>query len=78
MTPDEKFLLSLYKIAEQKGDLEIEIKIEAVARSLRMRPVATNTIVKALAQANLIQKRPEERIRLTPRGIQLAEELYQS
>lgn len=73
-TPDEKFLLAVYKAALAKDDLKAEIEIAPLARSLGLREVATGTIVKQLAQANFVQKRGKDSIRLTDRGIAFAEE----
>ncbi|MBI5272797.1 MAG: hypothetical protein HY861_02300 [Chlamydiia bacterium] len=68
-TPDEKFLIQLYKIASQKGDPFSSVLCGAVARALGQKETATKNIVKHLAQANFVEKLDEAAVVLTPRGM---------
>lgn len=77
-TPDEKFLLQLYKIAQEKGDPYAGIDHRRIARDLALRETAVKTIIKHLAQANFIKKIDETTIILTAHGYDFAiDELQQ-
>ena len=72
-TADEKLLIRIYEMAAAKGDLYAEISVEKAATSLGQRKTAASTIVKHLAQANLVKKGEEGYVALTRGGIQWVE-----
>lgn len=67
-TPDEKFLMQLYKIAHANGDPYVGIDYRGVAASLGQKETAVKNIVKHLAQANFIQKIDDTTILITQHG----------
>ena len=67
-TPDEKFLMQLYKIAHANGDSSVAIDYRDIAFSLSLKETAVKNIIKHLAQANFIKKVDETSIIITQRG----------
>ena len=67
-TPDEKFLIQLYKAALQKGSPHEEIDVRGVAAALGQKETAVKNIIKHLAQANFVKKVDPTTIYLTPHG----------
>jgi predicted transcriptional regulator len=67
-TPDEKFLIKLYKKAMQNGDPFAEMDYRGVAAEAGFKETATKNIVKHLAKANFIKKSDETTIYLTSQG----------
>ena len=67
-TPDEKFLIQLYKIAHQNGDPYKAIDYRGVAARLGQKESAVKNIIKLLAKANFITKVDDTMILLTPHG----------
>jgi len=67
-TPDEKFLIQLYKLAHENGDPFKAIDYRGIAASLRQKESAVKNIMKLLAQANFIKKIDDTMILLTPHG----------
>jgi Mn-dependent DtxR family transcriptional regulator len=74
-TPDEKFLVQVYKAASLKGDPQGVVDIRKVAKSLGQKEIATKNIIKHLAQANFVMKEGEHSLSLTKRGVDLASKL---
>ena len=72
-TPDEKFLIQLYKIAQSKGGLHNIVSIKAVITPLGQKETMGKTMVKHLAQANFVKKHGEEAVSLTDHGIRFVE-----
>jgi len=67
-TPDEKFLIQLYKAAHAEGDPYTPIDYRGIAQSLGQKETAVKNILKHLAQANFIKKAGDSEIFLTDRG----------
>ena len=67
-TPDEKFLIRLYKVAHEQGDPYAAIDFRGIAASLGQKDTAVKNIMKHLAQANFIKKVDDTMILLTPHG----------
>lgn len=67
-TPDERFLISLYRAAEKKGDLFSLFDSREIARTVGLKETALKNIVKHLAQANFVKKVDPASIYLTQRG----------
>lgn len=67
-TPDERFLIAVYKTAMGGGDPFREVNARGVARSIGLKETALKNIMKHLAQANFIQKVGDDSLYLTKRG----------
>jgi Mn-dependent DtxR family transcriptional regulator len=67
-TPDEKFLIRIYRVALEKGDPCKPVNFHAVARSLGQKETAIKNIIKHLAQANFVKKIDEDTLVLTELG----------
>lgn len=67
-TPDEKFLIQLYKTAHAHGDPYMAIDYRGVAASVGLKEKGVKNILKLLAQANFIKKVDDTMILLTERG----------
>jgi len=67
-TPDEKFLIQLYKLAHENGDPYKAIDYRGVAARLGQKESAVKNIIKLLAKANFITKVDETMILLTSHG----------
>lgn len=67
-TPDEKFLIQLYKLAHQNGDPYKAIDYRGVAARLGQKESAVKNIIKLLAKANFITKVDDTMILLTSHG----------
>lgn len=78
VTKDERFLMGLYELAEEAGDLYATFDVLEVGESTNLSPKAVKTIVTLLAQANFVKKVSRTELCLTDHGIRLAEELFQS
>ena len=75
MTPDEKFLIAVYKKAKEKGNPQIPVNFKKIALEIGQKETAIKNIIKHLAQANFVKKVEEHLIQLTPRGCALVEEI---
>ena len=67
-TPDEQFLIALYRKAMGEGDPFQEINSRGIARSIGIKETALKNIIKHLAQANFIKKVADDSVYLTQRG----------
>ncbi len=67
-TPDEKFLIQLYKLAHQNGDPYKAIDYRGIAARLGQKESAVKNIIKLLAKANFITKVDDTMILLTSHG----------
>ena len=67
-TPDERFLIQLYKEAMEGGDPHAMIDYRGIAKSLGQKETAMKNIIKHLAQANFLKKVDETTVHLTERG----------
>lgn len=74
-TKDERYVLWLYKIAKEDGNLEGTYSRYEVGQMAGLHPKAVDTICKLLVQANFIRKDGDEGIYLTPHGLKLCEQL---
>lgn len=72
-TKDEYFMIALYEMAKESGDLETPFDRYAVGDRGGVTPKAVNAIAKLLIQANFIKKSSETDIYLTPHGCKLVE-----
>ena len=72
-TKDESFLIKLYEYAQNQGDLNLEINYQELGKELTFKENMTKVIVRDLTQANFIQKVDKSTIKLTERGIHLAQ-----
>jgi len=71
-TPDEQFLIGLYKLAMREGNPFQPVPIHLVANDIRQKETAVRNIVKHLAQANFLKKGEDDTVYLTQRGCDLA------
>jgi Mn-dependent DtxR family transcriptional regulator len=67
-TPDERFLIKLYKTALAHGDPQTPLDFRPIAKELGQKETAMKNIIKHLAQANLLKKVGEYEVHLTERG----------
>ena len=74
-TKDERFVLALYKIANETGDPENTCNKYEVGNTIALHYRAVDAICRLLVQANFIKRAGEEEIYLTPHGLKLAEQL---
>lgn len=73
-TPDERFLLALYQLANQAGDLFQCLDASIVGKNVSLKETAVKNIVKHLAQANFLIKEGEHELRLTQHGCKFVEQ----
>lgn len=78
MTKDELFLLKLYELASQLGDVFQEIDRFVIGRAIGQNDKGINIITRDLAQANFIKKGEGASVYLTEHGLRLVQALYQS
>lgn len=71
MTKDEKFLLKLFELAREEG----EIDRYTVGRMIGMNDKGIDAIVNNLAKSNFIIKGDDTLISLTPNGLALISHL---
>lgn len=74
-TKDELFLLKLYEMASALGDPEGEIDKYAIGRAIGQNDKGVDTISNLLAQTNFIKKTSDNRVYLTPHGLNLVRAL---
>lgn len=74
-TKDEHYVIWLYRLAKEAGDIEMPLSRYAVGEKAGVNEKGTNAICKLLIQANFIRKAEEDEVKLTPHGIKLAERL---
>lgn len=67
-TPDERFLIMLFKLANEKGDPFSMISIAKVSKGISQKETAVKNIIKLLAQANFIKKMGDATVVLTKQG----------
>lgn len=75
LTKDEKFLIAIYELAEQTGDIFNDVDRYAVGKTVGINPKGVDTICKLLLQANFIKKRGPAEIYLTQHGCNLIQQL---
>lgn len=68
MTQDEKLMIKLYELAMKAGDPHMAVEAKQAARVIGIKDTALKTIIKSLAQANLVKKIDDTTVSLTPRG----------
>lgn len=71
-TPDERFLVSVYEMANKSGDLQTPLNRYEVGQQIGLHPKGIDAICKLLVQANFIKKSGEFEIILTKNGENLA------
>lgn len=74
-TKDERFVLQLYKVAKEAGDLEKCFNRYDVGEAIGLHSRGVNAICRLLVQANFVRKVGEEEVYLTSHGLKLAEQL---
>ena len=77
MTKDEMFLLKLYEMAVQAGDLQLAVDRFVVGRAIGQNDKGANIIARDLAQANFIKKAEGDAVYLTENGLRLVNTLSQ-
>ena len=75
MTKDESFLLKLYQMASELGDVKTPICRFVVGRAIGQNDRGANVIARDLAQANFVKKGAEESVGLTDQGLRLIDYL---
>lgn len=73
LTKDEQFLIKLYELASDEGDLDLQIKFLDFGEKLVYKEKITKNIVRDLSQANFIKKLDSDTIQLTQNGIVFAQ-----
>lgn len=76
-TKDERFMLTLYELAEKSGDLSTPINRYDIGTIIGLNDKALNTICKTLLQANFIKKAGDEDVYLTDLGKNLVKGFYE-
>lgn len=71
-TIDEHFILQLYKLANQAGDIERVINRYDVGRAIGLHERGVDAICKLLLKANFIKLIGKDEVHLTSNGEQLA------
>jgi Mn-dependent DtxR family transcriptional regulator len=71
-TPDERFLIQLYKSAMASGDPHAVMDYRSIAKRIGQKETAIKNIIKHLAQANFVRKSGDTFIHLTERGCHFA------
>lgn len=74
-TKDTKFMLALYDIAKERGDIYMPINRYEVGKKIALQDRGVNAICKLLVQANFIRKEDEELVYLTEHGFSLIKNL---
>lgn len=75
-TKDEKFVLSLYKLAKAKGDLHAPFNRYELGKQMGFNPKSVDGICAMLFQANFIRKSgDEDDIYLSDNGLSLVRSL---
>lgn len=74
-TKDENFMIALYEMADQTGDVNATLDRYEVGNRVHLHPRAVNAICKLLIQANFIKKSGEVDIYLTKQGEDLVKRL---
>ena len=67
-TPDEQFLIKLYKMAMESGDPFQVVDSRGIAKAIGQRETAIKNIIKHLAQANFVKKNDDNSVYLTQHG----------
>jgi predicted transcriptional regulator len=67
-TPDEKFLIELYRVAQANGDPYLGVDYRGIAAAIGQKETAVKNIIKHLAQANFIKKVDGTTVLITSRG----------
>lgn len=75
LTKDERYVLSLFEMATEMGDLGSNLNKYAAGDRIGIHEKSVNNISKLLIQANFIKKIGEEEVVFTKRGLELAEKL---
>lgn len=73
-TKDERYLVTLYEMALESGDMETEFHRYDVGVRATLSDKTSDTICKLLIQANFIKK-DGDMVYITPHGIKLAVQL---
>lgn len=73
LTKDEQFLIKLYELATNEGDLDLQVKFLDFGEKLVYKDKITKNIVRDLTQANFIKKIDSDTIQLTQNGIVFAQ-----
>lgn len=74
-TKDTKFMLALYDIANERGDIYMPVNRYEVGEKISLQDRGVNAICKLLVQANFIKKEDEEQVYLTEHGLSLVKRL---
>lgn len=74
MTKDERFLIEIFKKANEAGDPFCAVDPMQVAQHIGFSPRQAGTILRGLCQANFLKKQGD-RVHLTPRGEELVRSL---
>lgn len=70
-TKDEMFLIKLYQVALQAGDVQMEFDRFEIGRLIGQNDKGANVIARDLAQANFVRKGDGEAVYLTNHGLRL-------
>lgn len=76
-TKDEKYLIALYEMAMEAGDIETEFDKYEVGIRAHLQPKGVNAISQLLFRANFIKRGDENMIHLTPHGEKLVLQLLE-
>lgn len=68
----KRYLLAIYELGEQGN----EVHSKDIANALKVKRPSTSKMLKALSEEELIDKEYYGTVRFTPRGAQLANQLY--
>lgn len=74
-TKDVRFIVALYDLAKETGDIYQPINKYEVGKSVGIKERAVNAITKLLVQANFIKKVDEELVSLAQHGEELVKRL---
>lgn len=74
-TKDEKFMLALYEMALEAGEIDTAFNRYQIGEKIGLHPKAVDTICTLLLQANFIKKEGKEAVFLTDNGQHLVEKV---
>ena len=77
-TKDEKFLITIYEIAQCKGNFFSTITNTEICMKLQKEKKTVHNMIKYLLQSNFLKKINKETVKLTENGKQLAQSLFEN
>ena len=70
-TAEEKYLIKLYEMANNAGDIYSEVDMFLVGKQVGIKEKTVKILIRNLAQTNFIKKSENDLVYLTPNGLSL-------